>query len=105
MPRNPTATRQPGDTPADTEHDENAAIAAAQSGGTHKVAKPRPAAPKSPVVGDPARPKDAVVNQREEMSYDEAMKLLAEGKLTRSVLTEQGWVAVTKTPPPGALKV
>ena len=35
------------------------------------------------------------------MKYDEAMKLLGEGKLVRSVLTERGWVVVAKNVPPG----
>lgn len=77
------------------------AIAAGQSGRAHKIAKPKPIVPASKVKGDPERPAEAAVNAKKEMSYEQAMKLLAEGKLTRSVLTEQGWVAVPKKVPAG----
>ena len=96
------APRQPGASDS-TERSDDDAIAAGQRGGAHKVSKhPDPATlPKSKVAGDPERPAEAPVNAKREMKYDEAMKLLGEGKLVRSVLTERGWVVVPKNAPPG----
>lgn len=103
MPRKPV-TRQPGSAPepteqVDTESNVDKAIEAGRSGGTHKVAKPKPVVPPSKVQGDPERPATAAVNAKKEMSYAEAMKLLAAGELKRSVLTDQGWVCVAKAVP------
>lgn len=94
MPRTPPVPREPGVTASDPD----AAIAAGQRGGTHKVQKhPDPETlPKSDVQGDPDAGPDAPVNAQKEMSYDEAMKLLSAGKLKRSVLTERGWVVAPK---------
>lgn len=122
-------TRQPGE---DTEHDTDKALEAGQSGGTHKVTKPKPEVGLSKVKGDPTRPADAAVNAKKEMPYVEAMKLHAKAielnrlfeqgrprdaaggeawdkevaalrplAQTKSILTEQGWVAVPnrKAPP------
>lgn len=123
--RKPPTARQPGDVSdsmpgaAEGKHDPDAAIAAGQRGGTHKVTKARPPVPASKVKGDPERPPEAAVNAKREMKYEDAMKAHAaavelaklEGvqnptaeqakrmdelrkvALTRSVLTEQGWVA------------
>lgn len=94
--RRPSRVQQPGAEPqaaeAPGESDVDEAIAAAQSGRARKIAKPKPQVPASRVRGDPERPKEAAVNAKREMSYDEAMKLRREGKLTRSVLTDEGWV-------------
>jgi len=122
MPRKQRQTQTPGAQTADTAPDAEKALEAGRAGGTHRVAKhPDPETlPKSPVKGDPERRQSATVNSRKEMSYAEAMKRLAMTKelrklkklanptdaerrrmdeiepqaLTRSVLTEQGWVAV-----------
>jgi len=97
------ASRQPGST-ADTERSDDAALEAGQQGKTHKVSKhPDPATlPKSQVQGDPERPGDTPVNTKPEMKYADAMRLLDEGKLKRSVLTDQGWVTVAKAAPAGS---
>ena len=121
MPRRPPEPREPGVS------SEDAAIAAGQSGGTHRVQKhPDPETlPKSKVKGDPDRPADAAVNAKKEMSYAEAMKALEARNeldqlrkhqiptekqqarieeltpiaLQRNVLTEKGWVCVSREPP------
>lgn len=85
---------------ADTESDIEAAIAAGQSGSTHKIEKPKPVAPRAVLPRpDPSRPASAGVNQRPTMTYAEAMEAKESGTLQRSVLTEKGWVAVDKAPP------
>jgi len=109
MPRQPRKVRTPGSpaetTPAapagDTAPDQDAAIAAGAAGGTHKVSKhPDPKTlPKSKIVGDPARRPDMPVNAKGEMKYEDALKLMNEGKLTRSVLTDQGWLVVPRAVP------
>jgi hypothetical protein len=99
----PKHVQQPGAEPQATpeqepEHsDVDAAIAAAQSGRTHKVAKAKPAAPPSRVRGDPERPPGAVVNAKPEMAYAEALALRDAGRLKRAVLTDQGWVTRNAT--------
>ncbi len=96
MPR--TADPQvPGDIPEDTQHDTDAALEAAATGRTHKVSKHRKAPP-APTVDDPIRPKGVGINARPEMSYDEAMAAFKAGKLTRSVLTPEGWVCPPELP-------
>jgi len=82
-----------------TESNPDAAVAAAQTGGTHKVTRPKPQVPPSPVKGDPHRPQGTGVNAKPTMTYDEAMAALEAGTLKKSVLTEQGWVAVPKAIP------
>lgn len=108
----PTKIAQPGAAP---EHQEvealgatepgessiDAAIEAGQAGKTHKVEKPKPIVPPSKVKGDPARPAAAAVNAKPEMPYAEAMKKIAAGEITRSVLTDKGWIAVPKAQPKG----
>jgi hypothetical protein len=108
--KQPKQVKQPGEEPqAQIPGQEggtsnvDAAIAAAQSGQTHKVAKPKPAVAPSKVKGDPLRPKDAAVNAKREMSHEEAVAAAESGTLTRSVLTEKGWVfPKAKEPPKGA---
>lgn len=104
MAKRPRQVREPGAEPqaetpdsAAAQSDPDAAIVAARAGKARKIEKPKPAVPKSRVVGDPERPAEAAVNAKREMSYDEAMALRSEGKLDRSVLTEQGWVMRNET--------
>jgi hypothetical protein len=87
------------------ESDPDAAIAAGQSGKARKIAKPRAPVAASKVKGDPQRPADAAVNAKKEIPYTEAMALLEAGKLTRSVLTEKGWVVPHGRQPPAGAKV
>lgn len=101
--RAPKQVRQPGEEPAALpaqpggESNVEEAIAAAQTGKARKIAKPRAAVAPSPIKGDPERPPTAAVNAKKEMTYVEAMKLREAGKLTRNVLTEQGWVVRNET--------
>jgi hypothetical protein len=82
-------------------HDPDAAVQAGKGGGTHKVAKARPAVPEAKVERpDTLRPPEAAVNLSGEITYDEAMAQLAAGTLKRSVLTEQGWVFKPPVEPP-----
>lgn len=103
MSKGPKNVRQPGEEPGASDvqpagqSDPDAAIAAAQAGQARKIAKPRAPVAPSKVKGDPDRPKSAAVNATKEMSYAEAMKLREAGKLTRNVLTEQGWVVRNET--------
>ena len=101
-PKKPKTVRQPGEAQVAPEQpagesNVDEAIATAQSGRTRKIAKPRAPVAPSKVKGDPQRPPEAAVNAKREMSYAEAMKLRAEGKLDRAVLTEQGWVPRNET--------
>jgi hypothetical protein len=96
----PQTEVEPVATTAGGESNVDEAIEQAQSGRARKIAKPKPVVPASKVKGDPERPPEAAVNQKREMPYAEAMKLRAEGKLKRSVLTELGWV--TPSPLPSA---
>lgn len=99
--QNPGEAPQSDSTPAvDTQHDEDAAIAAAQRGQTHKVAKHTAAFPASPITGDPARPATMPVNAKGEMKYDDAMALRNAGQLSRPVLTELGWVTANEVERP-----
>lgn len=90
------AVQIPGET-ADTEHDIDATLAAAAAGKTHRVKKHR-AAPPAPTVDDPMRPAGVGINARTEMSYDEAMAAFKAGKLTRAVLTPEGWLCPPELP-------
>lgn len=84
-----------------TESDVDEAIALAQTGQARPIIKPRaPVAPARLTRPDPSRPPAAAVNQAPVMSYDDAMAGVKDGSVQRSVLTEQGWVAVAKAPPP-----
>jgi len=112
MAKKPKQTRTPGEqAPAGTgaqagdQSDVDAAIAAGQSGKARKIAKPRAAVPASKVKGDPLRAPEAAVNAKKEMPYAEAMVLLEAGKLTRSVLTEKGWVAAPNRVPPAGARI
>lgn len=117
--------RKPG--APDTESNVEAALAAGQAGGTHKISKEHPNPGPSKVKGDPGRPSGAAVNMKPEMNYEQAMKRLEASRelselkrlqqptdaqrsrmaelakiaLTRNVLTPQGWVCVDRPPPPG----
>jgi len=98
----PKTLRQPGQEaaapePEAAESNVEEAIAAAQRGQMRKIAKPRAPVAPSPISGDPERPRTMPVNAKKEMSYDEAMKLRNAGKLTKSVLTELGWVTRNET--------
>lgn len=89
------------DQPLNTESDVDEAIALAQSGQARPIIKPRASAPVASFHRpDPGRPPNAAVNQAPAMSYADAMAASAAGTLRRSVLTERGWVAVQKAPPP-----
>lgn len=109
-PKRPKSMRKPGEdtnqgSPGQEQgaSDPDAAIAAGRRGGTHRVAKPRDPVAPSRVKGDPERPKTAAVNAKPEISYAEAMAAQAAGTLTRSVLTEKGWVTASpKVIPAGA---
>lgn len=83
------------------ESDIDAAVDAGQAGKTHKIAKAKPIVPPSKVKGDPLRKPTAAVNAKAEMPYAEAMKKKDAGELTRSVLTDRGWVVVAKPQPKG----
>lgn len=90
-----------GDQPQNTESDVDEAIALAQSGQARPIIKPRAPAPVASFHRpDPGRPPNAAVNQAPSMSYADAMTAVEAGTLQRSVLTERGWVAVQKAPPP-----
>lgn len=98
MAGKPTNVRSPG-TEAPAESDPQAgesnvdeAIELAHVGQARRIAKPRAEVAPSPTKGDPQRPKDMPVNAKREMRYADAMAALEAGELTRSVLTEQGWV-------------
>lgn len=80
--------------------DADAAIAAGRSGGAHRIARPRAAVPAAKVKQvDSQRPAAMPVNQKTEMSYEDAMELHNSGKQTRAILTPQGWLAPpVKTP-------
>jgi hypothetical protein len=95
MPRT-EAVQVPGET-ADTSHSVDAALEAAARGGTHRVKKHRDAPP-APTVDDPLREPGVGINAKPGMSYDEAMAAFKAGTLTRSVLTEQGWVCPPELP-------
>jgi hypothetical protein len=72
--------------------DQDAAIAAAQSGGTHKIQKPR--APIAAAVldrPDPDRPETAGVNLTPGSTVEDCMALDRKGKLQRPVLTPSGY--------------
>ena len=74
--RQPKHIAEPGSAPVDTVHDEDAALAAGQAGGTHEVRKHADpeTLPPSPVQGDPLRKKTAPVNAKQDMTYAQAMK-------------------------------
>ncbi len=100
----PKTLRQPGQEapapdvqPGDTESNVDEAIAAGQAGRTRKIVKPRAVVAPSKIKGDPERPAAMPVNAKRQMSYAEAMKLRSAGKLTKSVLTELGWVTRNET--------
>lgn len=106
-PRNkPKNVAAPGEDPASLsaeaagESDVDEAIDMAAQGKARRIAKPKPEVAPSPIKGDPARPAAAPVNAKREMSYADAMAALEAGTLTRSVLTEKGWVAARLPEPP-----
>lgn len=82
---------------ADSKHDIDATLAAAATGRTHRVKKHRDAPP-APTVDDPMRPAGVGINAKAEMPYDEAMSAFKAGKLTRPVLTDQGWLCPPELP-------
>jgi hypothetical protein len=104
----PKKVVQPGESPgaglaaqAPGESDPDAAIEQVQSGGgARRIARPRAAVPPAKVNQvDSLRPKAMPVNQKTEMSYEDAMKLHKSGEQTRAILTPQGWLAPPmKTP-------
>lgn len=78
---------QPSTSPSD-----DAAIAAGQSGGTHRIAKHSPVAPApAQKVPDPTRGATSAINAKRETTLVEAKALDAKGKLQRAMLTEAGW--------------
>jgi hypothetical protein len=85
--------------PGDTQHNVDAALQAAASGGTHRVKK-HGLAPPAPLADDPMRPEGVGVNAKAEISYDEAMAMLASGELKRTILTPDGWVCPPEPPHP-----
>lgn len=86
--------------------DVDEAIGLAQSGKARKIKKARiDPPPLNLKVPDPDRPMTAAVNTKRQMTYAEAMKLRTDGKLTRAVLTEQGWVPANDREPPRGVKV
>ena len=96
-----TDVQVPGETanPEDTTHSVDAALEAAATGRTHRVKKHREAPP-TPTVDDPVRPAGVGVNARAEIPYADALAMLAAGKLTKSVLTPEGWVCPSEAPHP-----
>lgn len=104
----PKNVRQPGEEPGagaaaqePGKSDPDAAMAQARSGGgARRIARPRAEVPPAKVKQvDSLRPKAMPVNQRTEMSYEEAMRLHESGEQTRAILTPQGWLAPPmKTP-------
>lgn len=101
-PSQPKAVKQPGEEPGASiaaqepgKSDPDAAIAQARAGGgARRIAKPRAAVPPAKVKQvDEMRPKAMPVNQKTEMSYEDAMALHRSGEQTRAILTPQGWVA------------
>lgn len=72
-------------------------IEAARNGFALKVPKPHEEAPPLKLeIADITRPADANINKTPDMSYAEAVALQRAGKLTRPVLTEQGWVTLNR---------
>lgn len=72
-------------------------IEAARSGFALKIEKPHEEAPPLKLeIADATRPADANINKTPDMSYEEAIALQRAGKLTRPVLTEQGWVTLNR---------
>lgn len=96
-----TDVQVPGETAnhEDTTHSVDAALEAAATGRTHRVKKHREAPP-APTVDDPVRPAGVGVNARAEIPYADALAMLAAGKLTKSVLTPEGWVCPSEAPHP-----
>lgn len=95
-----TEVQVPGEVAeADTQHDIDAALAAAATGKAHRVKKHRDAPP-APTVDDPIRPAGVGINRRAEMNYADAMAHLNAGTLTKSVLTPEGWVCPPEAPHP-----
>ena len=132
--RNPGSEEEEALDPAETESNVDDAIAHAAQGKARRIVKPKPKVPPSKVKGDPGRPGTAAVNAKREMSYEQAMKALEaanelealrriisispateaqatrmaelqEIALTRSVLTERGWVVAPNRVPPGGVRV
>lgn len=84
------AVRTPGTDPErNGQSDPDAAIAAAASGGTHKIERPKLAVSPSKVAGDPQRPMDAPVNTKREMPYEEAMASLSAETETKDLQAER----------------
>ena len=99
MPRT-AAARMPGADEAESaldlttagQSDPDAAIAAAQSGRTHKIQKPRaPIAASVLERPDPDRPETAGVNLTPGASLEECKALDRKGKLQRPILTQSGY--------------
>jgi hypothetical protein len=79
--------------------DPDAAVALGQTGRARKIEKPRVEVPPVKLVtADDTRPQSANINAKAGMSAPDAMALDRKGKLTRPVLTPDGWYCPRNSP-------